>query len=389
MGVIMAIVQRLLLNIVRNRGSWMFMILLPVAFTFVFGVVPRMGGNTLPVAVVDQDHTALSKAVVQQLGTDSDIRVVPATTAEVPSMLREMKVSWLISIPEGFQSAALGSQPLKIGWTMSPNGASGSDAAVATGLQQSFQQWMMFGRERAQTAAAQGQSKRAQVQAFRQGMRQAEQIHPSVSVQTKDVTPGRHPLSAGAQSAIGFSVMFIVFTVFSSAAGLLQERLRGTWQRMRASPVARGQIVAGYGLGFFIVGWIQYLILTLASHWLFHVDVPWNAWVALVVSLYVLATCGIALCIANLVKSVEQQMAIGSFFAIGSSMIGGVYWPLDIEPNWMQQVASFVPQSWTMRAFEQVTSGVVTSAVWLPLGILAAFAVVFYTAGIIQMRYTV
>lgn len=371
------------------------MIVLPLAFTFVFGVVPTLGGtnNKIPVAVVDQDHSALSASIIGQLKSDPAIQLEQVSPNDEDRLMRQMKVSVIMSIPAGFEADAAAGRPMTVGWTAAPNVGGNQDIATATAsLQTSIRQWMLFGEPAMQAAIKGGATPDQVVSAFVHAMKSADKIHPLLSTKQELISSGghvqTHTLSQGALSTMGFSVMFIVFTVFGSTSSVLNERITGTWKRMLASPMNKGTVVAGYGIAFFVMGWIQYAILVLASRFIFGIHVPWNGWIALVVSLYVLAMCGIALCVANLVQTTEQQMGIGSFVAIGTCMIGGVYWPLEIEPTWMQHLAWFVPQSWTMKAFDQVTSGTITSALWLPLGVLAAFAAIFYVTGIVQLRYS-
>lgn len=109
----------------------------------------------------------------------------------------------------------------------------------------------------------------------------------------------------------------------------------------------------------------------------------------LVVSLYCFAISGIALCVSGMVKTEQQLAVIGSFFAIVTSMIGGAYWPLSLEPKWMQHVGWFVPQSWAMQAFQMIVAGATGMhvLVW-PIVVLCIFAVVFFLAGMAQLRYS-
>jgi ABC-2 type transport system permease protein len=394
MNTVFVIVLRFLKTSLRNRGNWIFMLLLPIAFTFIFGVVPNLGNHSkTPIAVVDNDNSLLSKAVVAKLSAQPQFEVLTVKPNMTERLMRQMKVSVLISIPSGFEADALANHQLTLGWTPAPNvGASENLANTTATLQTSIRQWMSFGEPAMQGAIRSGASTDEAVSAFVGGMTSADTVHSLVTtqpqvVQTSKNKNGFDTVPAGVQSTIGFCVMFITFAVFGSTSSILEERRKWTWQRMRASPIDKGYVVAGYGLAFFVMGWVQYGILVLASRLLFGIQVPWNGVMALVVSLYVLAMCGIALCVANLVKTSEQHMGIGSFVAIGSSMIGGAYWPVDIEPSWMQHVAWFVPQSWTMKAFEQAVSGVFVNTLWLPLGVLAAFALVFYITGIVQLRY--
>jgi ABC-2 type transport system permease protein len=55
----------------------------------------------------------------------------------------------------------------------------------------------------------------------------------------------------------------------------------------------------------------------------------------------------------------------------------------------MQHVAWFVPQNWAIESFRMITVGDVggMSFFW-PLIVLAGFAVVFFSAGLVQLRHS-
>lgn len=109
--------------------------------------------------------------------------------------------------------------------------------------------------------------------------------------------------------------------------------------------------------------------------------------VIILVSLFLLAIVGIGLMIAALIKTPEQQMALGNLFVIATCMVSGMYWPIEIEPKLMQSVAEFLPQKWAMNGFTDIiANGAHISDVLGIYGILLAFAAVFFAAGVKALR---
>ncbi|MDQ0926681.1 ABC-type multidrug transport system permease subunit [Bacillus atrophaeus] len=109
--------------------------------------------------------------------------------------------------------------------------------------------------------------------------------------------------------------------------------------------------------------------------------------VIILVSLFLLAIVGIGLMIAALVKTPEQQMALGNLFVIATCMVSGMYWPIEIEPKLMQSVAEFLPQKWAMNGFTDIiANGAHISDVLGIYGILLAFAAVFFAVGVKALR---
>ena len=91
---------------------------------------------------------------------------------------------------------------------------------------------------------------------------------------------------------------------------------------------------------------------------------------------------GLGLAIAGFVRSSEQQAAIGNLSTVSTCMLGGVYWPLEVVPSFMQKIAEFVPQTLAMRGFAELIArgGGVADILGL-VAILLGFAVVFLARG--------
>lgn len=381
---------------VRNRANLVYMLVMPVVFLLVFGILPRIGGQTLPVAVVDDDHTVVARAYIAALRQTDGVHVEEVADDAIGDTLRSFRAACIVTFPHGFQDAVLRGQTPQVIWVNSPNASADAQVRIQR-LQERMQEWTLLGEAGVQQATAghadvsgtSGGDRRAE--AFAAGMQEALHLTPafaSRAVSTSADDRASASLPQEQQAVIGVALMFIIFTVFGSTGTVLLHRNSGVWDRLLASPAPPWQVLAGYGLAFFSVGWVQFAILCLAGA-AFGSPVPLNPPAIAVVTAYVLAICGIALCIAGLVKNVEQHMSIGTFVAVTTSMVGGAYWPLDIEPEWMQRLAWFVPQGWAMNGFKAAVLGWgATPDTWLSLGVLAVLAVVFFTVGMVQLRYS-
>lgn len=64
-------------------------------------------------------------------------------------------------------------------------------------------------------------------------------------------------------------------------------------------------------------------------------------------------------------------------------MLAGVYWPLEIMPNFMQRLAEFIPQTWAIRGFRDIASG---SFDWTVVGGLSVFIAAFLLISMKRVR---
>ncbi len=66
---------------------------------------------------------------------------------------------------------------------------------------------------------------------------------------------------------------------------------------------------------------------------------------------------------------------------VGSTLLGGIYYPTHVIPSWIGQLAAFVPLTYGLRALRQLfLAGQPVSAVAGDLAVLAAFATVLLAA---------
>ena len=187
------------------------------------------------------------------------------------------------------------------------------------------------------------------------------------------------------RSASGFSIMFLMITMMSVTGTILEARSNGVWYRLLSTPASRFEIAFGYLLSFFMIGWIQFGILMLATSIFF--DVSWGnpIYLVLLVSAMLFAIVGLGLLISGFVKTVEQQSAIGNLVVISTCMIAGVYWPLEIEPAFMQKMAEFLPQRWAMKGLTEIAGN--GSFPIESIAILLLFGLVFLLVGIRKIRF--
>ena len=82
---------------------------------------------------------------------------------------------------------------------------------------------------------------------------------PSIEHETVYGTPSNDPIAAFAPAIVGFFVYFFVYLL--TGVSFLRERTGGTLERLMATPVTRGEVVAGYTIGFCLFATVQVALL--------------------------------------------------------------------------------------------------------------------------------
>ncbi len=186
---------------------------------------------------------------------------------------------------------------------------------------------------------------------------------------------------------IGFTIMFMMFALGNAASSIHVEREEKTWQRLMVSPISSFQVLSGYLLSYFILGWLQLGTLMIVMKLVF--DVDWGNLLYLIpfASLTILLIVGYAIMMASLMKTRKQTEITNSIIIVSTCMLGGVYWPLEIVPPFMQTLSKFVPQAWMISGFENIMKGdIMLSNLNMDTLILSAITIVFLTIGIVKIR---
>lgn len=185
---------------------------------------------------------------------------------------------------------------------------------------------------------------------------------------------------------IGFSIMFMMFALSSSAAIIHNERKDYTWQRLTTTAASRRSIVSGYISAFWLIGWAQFAVIMIFMWLMF--GTTWGNFAMLLpfISLTILTIVAYSMMMATIVTSKKQAAAMNAIIIVSTCMLGGVYWSIDIVPHAMQLIANYIPQYWMMKGLQNVMLDQTSwSIMWKPWAILAGFSVLFLGLAIRQL----
>lgn len=358
--------------------SYFVMFGMPLLFTLIFGGL--LGEESkVSITITDRDQTTLSKSYYEELEKSDLFHVEKATYVEGKKKIEDKKAVGIIVIPKGFQQYMLEGNPKSVVFQASNEFTGGS----------SIEQVLESSMKQIEIAAKGSQMGSVEVGA------DWETIYINIHKQNEPVVITKDTVIKNEQSmsnisgrAVGFSILFVMIVMLTATGAILKAKQIGVWKRLLTTPATRMQILGGYVLSFFLIGWIQFGLLMVLTNMLFHVEWGNIFGVLILVSMLLLAVIGLALWIGSIVKTAEQQSAFGTIVIISTCMISGLYWPIEIEPEWMQQLANFVPQTWAMRGFTELMvrgGGLVDIAGYI--GVLFLFAIIFFSLGLWKIRH--
>ncbi|MBV9259241.1 MAG: ABC transporter permease [Ktedonobacteraceae bacterium] len=180
----------------------------------------------------------------------------------------------------------------------------------------------------------------------------------------------------------GYAVFFALFGLNAAAATILQEKEDGTFRRLLIAPIQKYALLGGKLLAQFILTMAQLLVLFLFGYFFLKMHISsWPTVILLLIGTS-FATTGLGILLVSIVKTRRQLNPVVTLVTLLTAAIGGAWWPLFLEPVWMQQIAKIGITAWAMEGLNATMIFGKGFMVVLPdiLGLLAYGAICFVIA---------
>jgi ABC-2 type transport system permease protein len=387
-------------------------------FAMIFGGGLGGGGrgSRLTIWIADLDGSDLSRRIVQAMSDDPSLFVMQGMADEVRDEVRRGKAPAAVVIPAGFGEQAPramfapGPKPVL---TLLHDPTHAAEAAMVRGLMTRHVMEAVAADSFGPGSLARlqdqiGEVERAELNptdkasllillrgVFQWQGRQANEKDagsPSlagrmtVPFEAKDeaVTAGDQEAKvAGIAHAFGgMAVQFLLFAAIESGIGLLTERQRGLWKRLRAAPVPRWGLLLSRGLSMTIIAVMILAVIFLFGALVFRLRVVGSAVGFGLVSLsFAACAASFGLLIAALGKTPQAARGLSAMAVLLLVMLGGAWVPTFIFPGWLQKITPLLPTRWAVDGFDATLARGFTLAETLPivlalLGFTALFSIV-------------
>ena len=373
-----------LMQILRNRMTFLFLLIMPIAFTLLFGLA--FGGSSqptdtrLPVGLINQDGGASSMQLQTLLAGSTVIRLdtTPGRTeTDLAGLVGSNKLAAALVIPAGYSQSVRNGSPLKLGFYADPSQA--STATVESELLVACNRLASAVRI-ASIAASMTKNPAGFDLAVRQAL--AAWQHPPITVSvTSGVSskPQDQKILSMAHSSPAMMIQFAIAGLLTAASVIVNERKTRALQRLLTTSTSRLQILLGHYLAIFTIIFVQFLLLMLFGQ-LLHVDylrLPLATLLVAVVTAICIASLG--LLIGVLAKSEEQAIVFSLIPMFVLSGLGGAWVPLEFTGATFQAIGHVSPVAWAMDGFKNITArGLGFGSVLLPAAALFGYAIIFF-----------
>lgn len=147
-----------------------------------------------------------------------------------------------------------------------------------------------------------------------------------------------------------FITMFLVTSI-----SMLRERTTGTLERLMTMPLAKLDLLGGYGIAFALLATVQALVTAGVAFLLLGLDAAGST--ALILALAVLnAVLGSALGLLASAFAASEFQAVQFMpaFVLPQILLCGLLVPLDQMAGWLEAIASVLPLTFAFEALDRV-----------------------------------
>jgi ABC-2 type transport system permease protein len=402
----------------------------PIAIASFFGSIfsSPAGPSRIPIAIVDQDQSRISKAIVAAASSDANLVVTTPTVDAARAAVQAGRTTVGVVIPTGFgdQSgrAFFGSvQKPELTMLYDPSrraelgmvrgvltehvmrAVSGEVFSAANGpgvidetladldrypippdQKASLKQMLTsvrayYGSLPADSPAAGGQAPGAVAgTAFSMPYRVAESA----------VTAGERVAYNGyAHSFAGMGLQFLLFSAIDLGVGVLLERQRGLWKRLRSAPLSKLTLLGGKALSATVITLMTLLASFSFAIVVFGVRISGSivGFLAVCVACAMMAAA-FGLLIASLGRTPGGSRGISILAVLLMVMLGGAWVPTFIFPQWLQRLTVVIPARWAVDGLDAMTwRGLGLQAAVMPTAVLLGFAALFAAIAVNRFRW--
>lgn len=396
-----------LLQIVRDWKAAFFLLIMPIAFTLMFGFAFGGFGSSepadprLPVALLDQDQSALSPHLLALLGNSAVIRFEETDDdqAGLEERVAEGELAAVVIIPAGYGGKLLSGEATPLVVISDPGSTAGlavqgeiqtAATRLASAVQGAQMGSQVYEREAGFSSAG------ARQQYFDEALIQAINAWESPPIQVVTTQTGsvvvegeEEAENAFSQSSPGMMAQFAIAGLMGAATVLVLERKSRSLQRLLTTNISRAEILLGHYLAMFIMIVVQLIVLILFGQLLLRLDYLGQplATLSLVIATALFAA-GLGLLIGTVAKTEEQVIVLALIPMFVLSGMGGAWVPLEVTPEGFRQIARLTPVAWVMTGFQDIlVRGRGLEAVWPNVLVLLAYTLVLLALAVWRFRY--
>lgn len=370
LATLFALIRKELLQAFRDKRMMAVVLGIPVLQLTILGFAANIEFIHADTVIVDDDHSAESRAFVGGLAADETFVTRPVDSiAQAMDALTANSASVAVVIPRGYGRHVGAGQPATVQVLVD-----GSDPVRGVAASAALEQYALL----ASTHLA--------VARLPAGMTVAV---PRIALEPRLLYNPSLKSRIFIVPATGASILLIV-TAIVTAMGLAREREVGTMEQLLVTPIRPVVLMIGKTVPYALFGLVDQALILVVSNLVF--DVPLRGSIPLlfcVALVYLVGTLGLGLVVGTLAKT-QQQALMGAFFIIiPSFLLSGMMTPIEAMPTWVQPITWVNPVRYYIEILRSILlRGAGLADIARPFAWLAVIALGLMSIAVVRFRRT-
>ncbi|MFP4698081.1 MAG: ABC transporter permease [Eubacteriales bacterium] len=346
----------------KDKVLWILFLFILVFFGLILSnLVEHIdAGSRMPIVVVDEDQSEMSKDIINNLKEKESLYIVEENYKNAYKLLKDVKVEAIYQFPKGFSSNV---KELNIQGSINVYHLEGSAAGkvlsdivageilfdICTIKSVNLLEKAMGLKNSVDIKAIKTMEKEAMV------LKNSEELSNIIDVSlnlNENVQSNIDNTLIYKQVIIGLISIFISFFMLFVATSLVKDKELGITERLKTTSTSTFIIYLSNVISLFIVGCIiaGFLsIFIIINFGLFDIDSIIS--VLLLFGIYVLTLSSFFVLCATIIKKVITFQVVGAMILILFGIIGGSFWNMDFINNPILQISFIVPHHWFVNGF--------------------------------------
>lgn len=321
-------------SFVRDRAALFWTFAFPITFVILFGTIFSGGGADYRLGWVDQDGSPAAAALRQAFVENAPVELTNGTLEEARAAMLEGKLDGILVIPRGLSTVI--------------------DAAQAGQHPDPIEVTVITDPSRSNTALA--------VQQIATGLVMSANLRLSGATPLLTVLPDS--LQTQRISGVSFFVPSILAMALMqlgvfAAIPLVQQREKLILKRLNATPLPRWTLVGSNVVVRLLIAATQTALILAIGIALLGVEITGTSWPLIIgfVALGALTFTSIGYVIASFARTEEAANGMTATVQFPLMFLSGIFFPIEIMPDWLRGVATFMPLTYLGDALRQTMVG--------------------------------
>jgi ABC-2 type transport system permease protein len=365
-----AVVVKEFIQMRRDRLTFAMMVGIPMVQLVLFGYAINSDPKHLPTAIYSADNSTFSRTIVWGLRNSSyfDITREAKNEADIQQLLAQGTVQFAVEIPVDFSRKLLrGEKPDLLLEADATDPAAVGYAIAAVNLLTTD----VLDRDLTGPLA----KLRGSTPPF--NLVTHQHYNPE-NITQYNIVPGL------------MGVMLTMTMIIITGLAITRERERGTMENLLSTPVHPGEVIIGKIVPYILVGYVQVILILLASKFLFNVPIVGSVPLLVVLTFFfIVANLAVGITFSTIARNQLQAVQMAFFFFLPSLLLSGYMFPFRGMPGWAQDIGECLPLTHYLRVVRGILlKGNGLAEIAPDLWPIALFLVVMLAIGIKRYRQT-